>query len=116
MYSDKDRSIYQFPNSDLKIDPLELRRKLLIHSGGQFYEWVTLFNDGDELAQAQAEDQLVKAVRTAVSLQPATQKGGVCDATVLEYLAHYLEWLSTPFVAPTNLYPTVRPCTDCPPP
>lgn len=116
MYTPKEKQIYSYPPAQVSADPLEVRRKLVIHSGNKFPEWVNQFNDGEsELAKATAEDALVGLCRTAFGLQPIG-KGGVCDAVVLELLAHYLEWLSTPSAQPINPYLISQPCTDCPPP
>lgn len=116
MYTEKDREILHFPNSTIRVDPLELRRKLLIHTNGQFHQFVQDFNDENELASALAEDALVAAVRSALSLKPAAEKGGASDASVMEYLSFYLEWLSAPAQPSINLSLTSSPCSDCPPP
>jgi hypothetical protein len=117
MYDPKDKTIYQPAGSDLRFDPLELRRKFTLHTQNRLYELVAAFNDGEsELVRVEAEETLVVAARKAFGLKGTTETGGTCDATVLEYLAHYLEWLSTPFVPNTRPSPTSSPCTDCPPP
>lgn len=115
MYTAKDREIYRFPDSDRSADPLELRRRLTIHTQGHLSEWVKLFNDGEtDLERAQAEELLVTAARKAFDLKPVDQVGGVVDAVVLEYLAHFLEWLLKPPAKTTNSQRTSRPCTGCP--
>ena len=116
MYTDQEKAIFQLPNTQLRFDPLELRRKLVLHTGGQLHSLILNFNDDSELVSAQAEDALVRAGRLAFNLKPLTEKGGVSDATVMEYLAHYLEWLSAPSQPAIKLSLTSQHCTDCPPP
>lgn len=117
MYTTSDRQIYSHPGSDRKYDPMELRRRLVIHTEGRLNEWVAEFNDGEsEYVRALAEEKLVAAARKSFELKPAVEAHGVTDQTVLDYLAHYLEWLSTPSVTTSSPRPIARPCTDCPPP
>lgn len=117
MYNPNDKQVYVFPGGDRKGDPLELRRKLTLLSGGKLSEWIDAFNDGEgEVIRAQAEDDLVRVSRSAFGLTAVAEKGGVCDAVVLEYLAHFLEWLLRPSAPTVKAFPTPCPCTDCPPP
>ncbi len=112
-----DKNIYQLPNSTLRYDPLELRRKFTLQSQGKFSDWVDGYNDGEtELDRAVAEESLVKLTRSVFGLKGVTEKDGVGDSAVLNYLAHYLEWLLTPSESNISPYLTTRPCTDCPPP
>jgi len=112
-----DKRIYQLPNSALKFDPLDLRRRFTIQSGGKLSEWVDAYNDGEtELERAVAEESLVKLTRSVFGFKAVTEKDGVGDEAVLEYLAHYLEWLLKPSEPPINPFLTSQPCTDCPPP
>jgi len=116
MYSDKDRQVFRLPGTDLRYDPLELRRKFTLQSQGRLHALVDQFNDGTEVEKAAAEGELVAAARAVFGLKPAAEKGGSCDAAVLEYLAHYLEWLSKPSEPTIKAFPNSSPCTDCPPP
>lgn len=114
MYSDKEKQV--FSGIGRTYDPLEVRRKLVIQSGGKWNDWVVQFNEGEtELARSQAEELLVAAARTAFDVKPVSQKG-LTDAAVLELLALYLEWLLTPSESVTSPSPMSQPCTDCPPP
>ena len=114
MYTTQEKTIYAGLDGR-RFDPLEVRRRLTIHTGGDLHELLTVFNDGTDLDSAQAEDKLVPAARVAFNFKAAVE-GGTTDATVLEYLAHYLEWLSRPSVTNTATLPKTPPCTDCQPP
>jgi len=112
-YSEKERSIYKLPNTDLSVDPLEVRRCLLIESEGKLQDLIVTFNDSDsELEVAMAEDKLVKIARSAFKIKPVNE-GGTTDANVLEYLANFLEWLSTPLVTTIKPSQKSRPCMGC---
>lgn len=117
MYSTSDKQIYTLPNTNLKFDPLEVRRKFTLQTQGKFSDLVDAYNEGEtELVRVEAEEALVRVTRSVFGLKGITEKDGVGDATVLNYLAHYLEWLLKPSEVTINPFPTSRPCTDCPPP
>jgi hypothetical protein len=113
MYTDKEKEIYILPHSNLGVDPLEVKRKLIILSKGQLNDWITEFNTvEDEVAKATVEDSIITVARAAFKLGSPSE-GGVTDAVVLEYLAHFLEWLSTPFDPIAKSMQSGRPCTGC---
>jgi hypothetical protein len=114
MYTEKERNIYKIPQSTISVDPLEVRRRLMIGAEGKLHELIIKFNEGDsELEKAKAEDKLVEVARSAFKVK-AVSEGGPTDAVVLEYLAHFLEWLSSPSRIVTKTSPTSQPCTGCP--
>lgn len=108
--------IYKTGDGRLSFDPLSLRRRLLIESGNELNSLIALYNDAaDPLEALKAEDRLVAVGRAAFGLAPVTQDGGVDDATVLDYLAHFLEWLSRPVNSQSPPMSIDTPCLDCPP-
>jgi hypothetical protein len=113
---DKEKQIYKLPDGTRSYDPLSVRRRLLLGSKNKFNEWVTMYNDGlDELDRLAAEGMLVETARTAMELPPLTAPNGVSDKTVLEYIGHFLEWLSAPLSQSTPPKQIDTPCLDCPP-
>jgi len=109
----KNTNIYSPPNSNRSFDPLDVRRKLIIHTNGELTKLIDLYNDGDELNKAIAEDRLILATRKTFGLPPLSEQNGFSDETVLEYLAHFLEWLSKPSEINTNSIPKSHPCVGC---
>lgn len=103
-FQDHERAIYSPPGSGRQYDPLALDRKLTILSHGQlpgwWVEWQTKAGDAtidgnvDEsqarVVSAAAEERLSGLARAAFGL-PAFPE---CpDATALEYLVDFLEYL-----------------------
>lgn len=115
--TDKDKFIYTLPDGSRNYDPLVLRRRLLLQSKGKLNEWIALYNDAvEEADRLVAEEGLVAAARFAFELRPVSEGGGITDAVVLEYLSHFLEWLSVPVSLTTAPSPIDQPCLDCLPP
>src|SRR5262249_43332767 len=102
-FADHEKRIYSPEGCPRAFDPLALDRALTRASGGRrgdlLAAWqATDVSTGDvsepaasrTLAGAAAEEDLVRAARVAFDLPdfPAC-----CDATALEYLCDYLEWM-----------------------
>lgn len=107
------KNIFTF--SDRSYDPIKVRRHLLIYSQNQFSDWVSKYNEGSEVEQANAEELLISVSRKAFNLPEVTEQGGVDDGVVLDLLAAYLEWLSVGPSVSTETSRISRPCTDCHP-
>lgn len=103
-YADHEKMIYS-PQSapELKYDPLALQRELIIHSGNKFDElwaqWAAVNDDSGDVSISKhtkavesnlAEKELVAIARCAFNLPPFPD---CLDATVLEYLRDFEEWM-----------------------
>lgn len=100
MFSESARQIYApaINGNELgRFDPLAVRRKLVIASGGELNSLIDTWEeqrDAETVAAALAEEKLVAAARSAFSLKPISDENGVCDADVIELLADFLEYLA----------------------
>lgn len=108
------KNIYYLPNSNKAADPIDLRRKLIIHTKGELGQLIDMFNGGTDYEKALASDRLIDATRKTFGLLPITEAAGVNDDVVMEYLAHFLEWLSTRLDKNSNPLQNYQPCTNCP--
>lgn len=110
-FQNHEKAIYSPPDCDRKFDPLALERTLRIVSGGRLpdllADWTAGFDDRGDVSSdperakeiqranavlsAQAEGELVRVARVAFELPPFPDSS---DATALEYLQDYLEWMA----------------------
>lgn len=111
MYESREREIYKLPVGDRFADPLAARRRLLVTTNGRLNSLLDDHEGEDAVAAAVAEEELVKATRTAFGLPPLTPTGGVADADVLATLTDFLAWLSKPASADATV-PSSPPPTD----
>jgi hypothetical protein len=103
-FQDHEKQIYSPAGSDLRFDPLDLDRRLVLHSRGNlpilWVLWKTQTGDvlidgvADDasaaLERAMAEEQIVRAARNAFQLPDFPD---CTDAQALEYLCDFLEWM-----------------------
>ena len=96
--------IYSPPNSDKQYDPLALDRAMTYHSGGKINDILKAWNassdglgdvgpgarEAKEVMTAQAEASLVEIARKMFGLPDFPE---CFDATALECLSDYLEWM-----------------------
>ena len=117
MFSEKERQVYQCPETKRFYDPLSVKRKLVIAGKGQFNKAVAVYNGGagtpEELAQA--EGILVASGREALgmpAINPATGEGHG-DASVILAVTAFTRWLRGKD-GTVQSGPNSAPCTDCP--
>lgn len=110
----KNKELYVTPDNRFAYDPLTLRRRLLVLSDNKLNDLIAVYNDGEsEVERLKAEDRLLQVCREAFGLPNFTPQGGVPDEAVLEYLAHFLEWLLTPSQPKAEPQRIDVPCLDC---
>lgn len=114
-FSDADRAIYECPVTQQKLDPLAVKRHLILSTKNRFNALVRELNADDDLVRIAAEGELARAGRVAfglVPLDPRTGKGTL-DAVVLEAVTAFTKWL-TKKGSKAQSGPASAPCTDCP--
>jgi hypothetical protein len=93
-FSDREKKVYRSLLGQL-YDPVELNNKLMVASSGTLKPLLEQWwgRDTPDGERASAALQLAKVARASFGFKPFDQPDGVLDATVLESLYHFLEWL-----------------------
>lgn len=115
MYSDAEKLIYccTVAGQPRRYDPLAVRRRLLVETGGQFESLRAEYEGDDEAASLAAEELLLPAIRAAFRLRPiadAAHPDEATDGDALELLYDYLDFVGKPKSAgetpPTSSQPS----------
>lgn len=114
-FSDTDRAIYECPVTQQKLDPLAVKRHLIISTNNRFNALVREMSAEDERVRVAAEGELARAGRAAFNLTPLDPRTGkgTLDAVVLEAVTAFTKWL-TKKGSKAQSGPASAPCTDCP--
>lgn len=90
-----DPYIYQCPVFSDFHDPLAVRRKLYLMSGGDVVALIDQQKSDDLTVVMQAHEKLLPIVRAAFGLPPIdrTTGAGVSDERALQVLENFMRWL-----------------------
>lgn len=93
MFTDSERRIYRVCDGRL-LDPLPLRRRLLVETKGQLNSLLDEVEGADVLAASLAAGRLAEAARLAFSFPELDAEGaGATESDCLDELYRFLGWL-----------------------
>lgn len=94
IYTENEKKIYTSPLLTHH-DPLQVCNLLILHSQGNWNALVkSYFEPENDVERAGAALQLASIARQVFGFKPLTPEGGVGDATVLEVVDHFMEYVS----------------------
>lgn len=90
-----DPYVYKCPVFEDYHDPLSVRRKLYLLSGGDIMAWLDDQKGDDITLVMQTHEKLLPVVREAFGLPPIDRDmgAGVSDERALQVLSHFVRWL-----------------------
>jgi hypothetical protein len=93
IYTDNEKKIYTSPLNTLH-DPLQVCNGLILQSQGQWNGWLkAYYSPESDVERAAASLQLATVGRQVFGLKPLTADGGYGDASVLEVVDHFMEYV-----------------------